>query len=205
MVAAIARGDSDARVKEYRLTIILHVVVGSLPVVVWLVPGRSLASLGLLVPNASVSFWLSAGAAALIVAFFVWQGRMLAQSAEARQVARGQLGRLEQLLPHTERELSLFGVVSLSAGVFEEILYRGFLMWYAVQLMPIWTAVIATSAAFGVAHVYQGAGGIIKTGVVGLVLATLYVLSGSLWIPIVLHWLTDHVQGRMLHRVMQTA
>lgn len=202
LVAALERGERDARVQAYRWTIALHVGAGLVPLVIWMLAGRPLETLGLSVPG-GVGFGLAVGAAALVTAFFAWQSRMVGRSPEAQDLLRRQIGRLEKFLPHTARELSLFSYVCVTAGIFEELLYRGFLIWYAAQLMPVWSAIVVTSAAFGMAHFYQGIGGVVKTGAAGLVLAGLYVLSGSLWVPMVLHWLMDLVQGRMLHGVLR--
>ena len=62
-------------------------------------------------------------------------------------------------------------------------------------LMPLWAAVIVSSLAFGLAHSYQGVQGMMKTGFAGVVLALLYVGSGSIWLPILAHMLLDLLQG----------
>ena len=98
--------------------------------------------------------------------------------------------------------MRLFRGVSVTAGVCEEILFRGFLIWYLATFFGLTVAVFASSAVFGLGHAYQGAGGILKTGVIGLVMAGLYVLSGSLWPPVALHAATDVVNGGIAHRVL---
>jgi membrane protease YdiL (CAAX protease family) len=55
---------------------------------------------------------------------------------------------------------------------------------------------------FGLGHAYQGATGIVKTGVIGLVMALLTVLSGSLWPAILFHATMDITSGRMLHAAL---
>jgi membrane protease YdiL (CAAX protease family) len=46
-------------------------------------------------------------------------------------------------------------------------------------------------AAFGLAHLYQGWVGVVATGFVGAVFTALYLWSGSLAVPIVLHVILD--------------
>ena len=74
--------------------------------------------------------------------------------------------------------------------VAEEFLCRGFL-FYLVSLwfpgMPLWGIVLLTSAAFGVAHLYQGTKGIIATGVGGAVLGLAYAVTGNLVLPVIFH------------------
>jgi membrane protease YdiL (CAAX protease family) len=61
--------------------------------------------------------------------------------------------------------------------------------------------VLVSSVAFGLAHSYQGLGGIMRTGLVGLAFGALFVFSGSIWLPIVGHILVDVLQGRQLREI----
>jgi membrane protease YdiL (CAAX protease family) len=86
--------------------------------------------------------------------------------------------------------------LSLAAGVCEELIFRGFLLTVArVDLgLGLATALLITSLAFGWAHLYQGLAGILKTGLVGLVLAAIAWLSGGLLLPMLLHtWIDAQV------------
>lgn len=57
-------------------------------------------------------------------------------------------------------------------------------------------AVLASAAVFGVAHVYLGwGGGVLRATVVGVVLGVAYLLTGTLWVPIVLHAVVDVTSG----------
>lgn len=79
----------------------------------------------------------------------------------------------------------------------EEILYRGFLMSRVAALLgntrPGWGVAAAVSAlVFGLMHFYQGPGGIIATGAIGLAFALAYLRwSRELWIPVVAHGVID--------------
>lgn len=102
------------------------------------------------------------------------------------------------ILPVTARERKWWTMVSLTAGVTEEILYRGFLIYAFVRLFPamsVWGALLASSALFGLAHTYQGIAGVLRTALVGAFFALLFVATGSLLLPIVLHVLVDRVAG----------
>lgn len=88
----------------------------------------------------------------------------------------------------------LYAVLSLVvvSAVAEELFYRGFLTALLVGsfAVPTWMAVVVSSAAFGFAHAYQGLRGILRTGLIGFLLATVYLSSGNLFLPIALHlWL----------------
>lgn len=83
------------------------------------------------------------------------------------------------------------------AAVGEEVLYRGFLMSRVAALLggtrSAWGIAAASSALlFGLMHFYQGPGGIIVTGAIGLAFALAYLRwSRELWIPVVAHGLID--------------
>jgi membrane protease YdiL (CAAX protease family) len=98
------------------------------------------------------------------------------------------------LLPRTPGERHLFTLVGMTAGVCEEWLYRGFFLAVVAALAggaPTGVLVAVAAAAFGLAHAYQGGVGIVTTGVLGGVMATVYLQSGSLLLPVVLHAVID--------------
>jgi membrane protease YdiL (CAAX protease family) len=106
---------------------------------------------------------------------------------------------LHQLLPRTLPERVVFAFLSLSAGVGEEVAFRGFAIPGLVLLMGSeWEAALISSLAFGVLHGYQGWLGVVRTGAMGFVLASSFVLSGSLWPAIVAHAVLDLVSGLIL-------
>jgi membrane protease YdiL (CAAX protease family) len=51
--------------------------------------------------------------------------------------------------------------------------------------------VLVAAAGFGLAHAYQGVAGVLTTGVLGGVLAAVYLQTGSLLLPVVLHVVID--------------
>jgi membrane protease YdiL (CAAX protease family) len=98
------------------------------------------------------------------------------------------------LLPRTEGERRLFAALAVTAGICEEVLFRGFLLFYLQEVFPgleVAGAVAVSSIVFGLAHLYQGAVGTLMTGLFGAAMAILYVVSGSLVLPILLHALLD--------------
>jgi uncharacterized protein len=85
-------------------------------------------------------------------------------------------------------------VVGVTAGVCEEWLYRGFFLAVVAALaggLQTWLLVVVAAVAFGLAHFYQGAVGILTTGVLGGVMAALYLQTGSLLLPVLLHAAID--------------
>lgn len=98
------------------------------------------------------------------------------------------------LLPRSDSERRLFTAVALTAGIAEEVVYRGFGIAVVSALspsLPWWGVIAAAGAAFGLAHAYQGVAGILTTGLLGGVLAAVYLDTGSLLLPVLLHSLID--------------
>ena len=66
----------------------------------------------------------------------------------------------------------------------------------------MWPAAILSSIVFGVGHVYMGVRQIPNTAVIGLVMATLAILSGSLWPAMLLHAAIDWNSGEIGFHVL---
>jgi len=98
------------------------------------------------------------------------------------------------ILPVTQEERAWFVLISVTAGICEEVLYRGFLIRYLSNgpwHFGLWIALAIASISFGLAHGYQGLSGIIGTALLGAVLAVIFVSTGSLWMPMALHAIID--------------
>jgi membrane protease YdiL (CAAX protease family) len=103
-----------------------------------------------------------------------------------------QLGDISALMPRNGAETLWTLLLSLNAGVGEELFFR--LMLPLLFVLAFGHAAIGFAlavAAFGLAHIYQGWVGVVATGFVGAVFAGLYLWSGSLAVPIVLHVILD--------------
>jgi membrane protease YdiL (CAAX protease family) len=143
-------------------------------------------------------FVIAAGLSAALIVQLARQARF-AQTRPAFAEAVRKVGKsLQNMLPTDEEEFRAFTVLCVTAGIVEELLYRGFLIWYLNAVLPLWAAVVVSAIVFGLGHAYQGARGIVKTGAVGLAIAGLYLLAGSLWVPMVLHAAVDILQVRMM-------
>lgn len=101
------------------------------------------------------------------------------------------------LLPVSRQERMWWVLLSVTAGICEELLYRGFMLQYlrghlasgpALHLTLAW---LLSSLAFGIGHVYQGVRGVMETTAAGLIFGLLAILSGNLLLPIVLHSVID--------------
>lgn len=198
------RTDAGARRSFYRRLLVLEWGLAVLAGIVWLsAPDVDAAAVGLRWPQSWPGAW-TIGLVLLVVVFVLVSTRALRGGAllEAPPVRRPGEGRHSEppgqatlaLLPRTPAERRLFTVVGVTAGVCEEWLYRGFFLAVVAALAggaDTWLLVVVAAAAFGLAHAYQGPAGVVTTGVLGGVMAALYLQTGSLLLPVVLHALID--------------
>ena len=110
---------------------------------------------------------------------------------------------VRQLMPVTGRERLLFVGVSVTAGVCEEIVFRGFLIHVLhTATGSVAIALVLSSGVFGVAHAYQQPLGALRAALLGLILAAPLVLTGSLVPSIIAHALIDILSGLWLSRYL---
>jgi uncharacterized protein len=147
--------------------------------------------------------WAGLTFAALLVGFLVAQRTAVLARPETMERVRPKLEFAEPLLPHTIVEHRLFWLVSLTAGVCEELFFRGFLIWYLMAWMGPLAAVLLSSAIFGMGHIYLGWAQAPRTGLVGLALAFLALGSASLFPAMLLHAAMDWNSGELAYKVLQ--
>lgn len=106
---------------------------------------------------------------------------------------------VRELMPVTRREKVWYAGLSFCAGFGEELAYRA----YAIPALIVAggsasAAVALTSVAFAVLHSYQGVLGVVRTGVVGVIMGMVFLHTGSVWPAIVAHVLIDLAVGFVL-------
>lgn len=102
------------------------------------------------------------------------------------------IGDIQAMIPRNPAEVRLGAVLSLNAGLFEEVLFR--LALPAVVFGAFgngWIALAVSVVVFGVLHIYQGVGGVAGTTIIGALLMVLYLATGSIVVPILVHVLID--------------
>lgn len=103
--------------------------------------------------------------------------------------------RHREMMPVSIKERKAWTFVSLTAGITEEIIYRGFLFFSLSYLFPdlsIWLVLILSSIIFGLAHTYQGISGVVRTALIGLWFSIVYIGIGSIIPVIFFHALVDY-------------
>jgi membrane protease YdiL (CAAX protease family) len=199
------RTDRDARRSFYRRLLVLEWGLAVLAFLVWLfATDVSAAAVGLRWPQEWPG-WFTSVVVVVVLLFVVASTRQLRAGAlleMARPTRRPGEGRHAEppgqstlaLLPRSDGERRLFTVVGITAGICEEWLYRGFFLAVVTAVVggaPSLVLVLVAAVAFGLAHAYQGRAGIVTTGLLGGVMAALYLDTGSLLLPVLLHALID--------------
>lgn len=109
--------------------------------------------------------------------------------------------RIRRIAPLTTGDWFWYVPLAISAGVCEEFLYRGYALHVVSALThSVAIGVVLSTAAFGLAHAYQGRRGIIGTTIFGLFFAMVVVVWGSLWPCVIGHALQDLIGGFIVSR-----
>ncbi|MBE1533864.1 CPBP family intramembrane glutamic endopeptidase [Actinomadura algeriensis] len=148
-------------------------------------PGIAPSDLGLNLPaEASETLGMIAGVAFAMTVVALAIG--LRGGLPQRQGATG-------LQPRTTAERWWAAAMSVTAGVCEEIVYRGFLIAFGVGVLGLETtpAALLALALFAAGHLYQGWQSMFLIALVGGALTRLYLTTGSLVLPIIVHALID--------------
>jgi membrane protease YdiL (CAAX protease family) len=203
LLRRIEAGEAVDRTGLYLNTIAGHWTLFTMVLLLWRWAGRDWNSLGFgLAMN--VNFVVGAVLTTVVVIMLAMQNRRVAAAgADQMRDIRGKLGRLEIVIPRNGNELGRFYGLSLTAGIVEETLWRGFMIWYFSQFLPLWAAALVSVIGFGLAHAYQGFENLPKITLIGALFALLFLLTGSLWLPMILHAAVDILQGRMAYDIIR--
>jgi membrane protease YdiL (CAAX protease family) len=103
---------------------------------------------------------------------------------------------IEQFLPQRPLEIGLWVLVSFTAGITEEIVFRGYLQrQFAALTRSPWIAVVLQALVFGISHGYQGVPACLRIALFGVFFGLLALWRGSLRPGILAHAGTDIMAG----------
>ena len=204
-----SRGRCGARGRLYRNILLPEWGFTACVIALWAAQGRSWSALRL---GAGTPLRLGIGfAIAALFLGLVWaQRRALLARPERLELVRRKIEHADALMPHTVGERRTFAAVAMTAGICEEFLFRGFVMWYfaswfAEGWVGVVLAVVITSVLFGFAHIYLGTQDVLTTGIGGVFFALVVLASGSLWPAMIIHAVVDLNSGDLGFRVANAA
>ncbi len=103
---------------------------------------------------------------------------------------------VDTLLPRGALEIALWIGVSITAGITEEIVYRGYLAGQlAARLRSVTAAIVAQALWFGTMHAYEGVRSVTSICVLALAFGVMAVWRRQLRTNIAAHALVDIVAG----------
>ncbi|MFE0178346.1 type II CAAX prenyl endopeptidase Rce1 family protein [Streptomyces sp. NPDC059002] len=148
-------------------------------------PGIDAADLGITAPERP------GYTVALILVFLavaVASGRNFRGLAEQGKNVPG-LASIEAMLPRTTEERRLAIAVAVTDGICAELVYRGLLIAFGVGVLGLnlYAAAAVSAVVYAVAGLYQGRTGVGAFALYGVVLAGLYLATGSLLLSVVAH------------------
>src|SRR5580765_6802636 len=201
-VRAVVSGDPDARSRAYQRAMAEQWGLTAIVIALTLAYGRSFTTLGLRGLQ-GWRWWLGVGLPAAYLLLIVQQSRMLAGKPEVRARLKTRVEPLRALIPFTARELRWFIPLSITAGICEELLFRGYLVWVLRSWIGLWPAAIVSMVAFGLGHAYQGAQFGIRAFWAGVGMGLLAIATGSIVPGMVLHALIDVGSGWILYSTVR--
>lgn len=193
-----AGGEPDIRVKLFRETMLWLWLTVLVSLAGWLLSGRTLTELGFDATHGSWRGGLAWGAAGAALAYMIWTVIEAALSRKARASIRRQIdgiGGLDLIRAQTPAEHNGFAALSVTAGITEEIVFRGVLIGALALVMPLWAAGVLSIVLFTLGHLYQGPSGMVRVFMVAVVLTAIFLVGGSLWPVIILHIAMDLTSG----------
>ncbi|WP_281561229.1 CPBP family intramembrane glutamic endopeptidase [Thalassomonas sp. RHCl1] len=156
--------------------------------------------------------WVTASCLLLLlftVAYLLFSlGQVKKRIRDDRQLQKNlnaQLAQSQWFMPTTPREARYFiCAVSVSAGICEELLFRGYLLNLLSGWLPEYAAVTLSAILFALPHIYQGIIPAIRTFIMGVIFALLYLVTDSIIMCILLHVILDIYAGILAYPVFQS-
>lgn len=198
----IKAGGEAARIGAYKNVIGTWIIFAILIVALWIWLQRDFADLGF----GGADFLrtlIGILAATAFIAMIIIPLRNMSRSPKGAAQFADQIGDLRVLMPQTRKEENWFKMVSVNAGVTEELIFRGYLIWYLLHFLPIAWAATSAALLFGFAHAYQGLKQLPGIILVSAVATGLYVYTQSLLVPVLFHIVLDVLQGHYIARTQR--
>lgn len=189
--------DTAARQRFYRKWIATSWLFYGLPSIVGLLI-LSKMGVDISLPEVGVNLVPAAVSVSVIVLLLTVATLVQAKraSADDRKKVQQEINQVSGsiIIARNSSERRLAAVLSLSAGINEELFFRAFLPVVIIGLIGSDLAILAiviSVVIFGAVHLYQGLRGIMLTGIIGVVMMVVYLATGSIFWPIILHIIMD--------------
>lgn len=109
-----------------------------------------------------------------------------------------------EIMPVTKSQALIFILlVSVSAGICEELIFRAYLFTFIDAYIGTIGAIFLSSIIFGFWHIYLGWHDVLRTSIMGVIFCGVYLFTGNIIIPIILHIFIDVYSGLICYFAMQ--
>lgn len=97
-------------------------------------------------------------------------------------------------LPKSQKQMfTLLAITSLKAAIFEELIFRGYLLSNLMLFVSPAVAIIIQALFFFLGHLYQGIFNAILPLILGIVLGLIFYITGSLSVVMITHFMGDMI------------
>jgi membrane protease YdiL (CAAX protease family) len=132
----------------------------------------------------------------LAVVYLVALSRTIKVNAQLRSEVAEKFQPFMDLMPETKSQVLMFTLlVSVSAGICEELIFRAYLYSLLDTYLGVPWAIILSSIVFGFWHIYLGWQEVVRTSIMGGIFCAVYIFTGNIIIPIILHIFIDVYSG----------
>lgn len=194
----------------YRANSLFLWAIAAVALLIWYFLQRPWPALGLTWPhfvNQNHLVWAIIVAILFILAYSadVWFNTI---SYASRQKSRTHWLESAPFMPADWVEWRHFTILAFSAACTEEIIFRGYLVYYFALLLHQTTyslvlSLLIPSLSFSLVHMYQGGKSVIKIFFFAMGFGVLYLLTQSLLWPVLIHLLVDLAGGYMTVKLFQ--
>ena len=193
--------DASSRKKLYLGNSFMLAISGSSVLVLWLIKDRSFSELGF-TKSIEITPMVWGIIGLFVIAYLIDLFITLKELNKSNGTNEKDWFEKSSFLPEKIRELPAYILLCICAGVFEEIIYRGFMVTYFLTnqdgtTFPI-IAIMAPSILFSLAHYYQGWTSVLKIFIFASLLSGIFIVSKSIYPTMVLHFLIDLTSGLII-------
>ena len=167
---------------KYVRTITIAVFLLTLLSFSWIVNHRTFTDLGLGYPD--TQGFIGIAVAIVIIALLLG---MMTVSSKPDSSDEFEKEKILSTLPNTRLEVLVYIIFSVVIGFAWEVLYRGALIYYFSPYIGLMFSVLLAALIYTITHGASSWKGYLNTYLMALMFLILFVLSGSLWGPIIMH------------------
>jgi hypothetical protein len=186
------------RVRYYRVFIVVGWARAAVLTLVTFTAGLSLTEIGLSgpgggpvegAPDGGILAW----PLAILMSLSMGIGAIRIRNRMRAGHVHPQRAKIAALVPRTATERRYAAAFAITAGITEEVVFRGALIALGIEVfhLPAVLAAVLSLGLFAAVHAYQGRAGMLSSAFLGLWFTGLTLLSGSLFPAIVMHIAVD--------------